>query len=117
MKKTKDYSRAKQLYFKPEINLCPHCSQPLKRSHIAWQKSIFTLKETLHTTSYAYKCKNKNCKNTKETYRSTEAELLSLKHYQFGIDTISQNRPPILPRPLNHRRNQTNGSVLIYDIL
>jgi hypothetical protein len=89
VKKRKNYSRAKQLSFKPEINLCPYCKKQLKQSHIAWQKNIFTLKQTLHVTSYAYKCKNKTCQNT-QTYRSTEAELLSLKYYQYGIDIITK---------------------------
>lgn len=90
MKTAKDYSRAKQVYFKPEIKLCPHCHQPLKRSHIAWKKNIFTLKELLKVTSYAYHCKNKTCPKPKQTYRSTEAEMLCLKYYQFSIDVITK---------------------------
>src|SRR5208283_4849701 len=65
MKKAKDYSRAKQVYFNPEIKLCPHCNQPLKQSHIAWQKP-----QTI--------------------YRSIEAEMLSLKYYQFSLDVIAK---------------------------
>jgi hypothetical protein len=88
VKKRKNYSRATKLYFKPEIKLCPHCSTPLKRSHTAWRKNIFTLKQTLHITSYAYKCKNPDCPNPKEIYRSTKAEKIALKYYQFGLDVI-----------------------------
>lgn len=90
MKTAKDYSRAKQVYFKPEIKHCPHCKKPLKRSHIAWRKNVFTLKETLHVTTYAYRCTNKTCLKTNETYRSAEAEMLSLKYYQFSIDVIAK---------------------------
>lgn len=90
MKKTKDYSRAKQVYFNPEIKLCPHCNQPLKKSHIAWKKYLFTLKETYHVTSYTYHCTNKTCPKPKEIYRSAEAEMLSLKFYQFSLDVIAK---------------------------
>jgi hypothetical protein len=90
MKKAKDYSRAKQVYFSPEINMCPHCNQPLKKSHIAWKKNLFTLKDTVHVTSYAYHCINKTCPKPKETYHSTEAEMLSLKYYQFSLDVIAK---------------------------
>jgi hypothetical protein len=90
VKRAKDYSRAKQVYFKPEIKLCPHCHQPLKRSHIAWRKNIFTLKQTLHITSHAYKCTNKDCPKPQEIYRSAEAEMLCLKYYQFSIDVIAK---------------------------
>ena len=90
MKTAKDYSKAKQVYFNPEIKLCPHCHQPLKKSHIAWRKYIFTLKRTLHVTSYAYHCTNKTCPKPQETYRSTEAEMLCIKYYQFSIDVITK---------------------------
>jgi hypothetical protein len=90
MKKAKDYSRAKTVYFKPELKLCQHCHQPLKRSHIAWRKTIFTLKETLHITSYAYRCTNKDCPKPQEIYRSAEAQMLCLKYYQFSIDVIAK---------------------------
>jgi hypothetical protein len=90
VKKAKDYSKAKQVYFSPEIKLCPHCHQPLKRSHIAWRKFIFTLKSTLHATSYAHHCINKACPKPQETYRSTEAEMICLKFYQFSLDVIAK---------------------------
>ena len=90
MKTAKDYSKAKQVYFSPEINLCPHCSQPLKRSYIAWQKNLFTLKGTFHVTSYAYHCTNKTCPKPQQIYRSAEAEMLSLKYYQFSLDVIAK---------------------------
>jgi len=90
VKTAKDYSRAKTVYFSPEIKLCPHCHEPLKRSHISWQKYIFTLKSTLHATSYAYRCTNKTCPKPKEIYRSTEAEMHSLKYYQFSLDVIAK---------------------------
>jgi hypothetical protein len=90
MKKAKDYSGAKTVYFSPEIKLCPHCNHPLKQSHIAWQKYLFTLKRTLKITSYAYHCTNKTCPKPQEIYRSTQAELLSLKYYQFSLDIIAK---------------------------
>jgi hypothetical protein len=90
MKTAKDYSRTKQVYFSPEINLCPHCHHPLKKSHIAWQKNLFTLKGTFQVTSYAYHCTNKTCPKLQKLYRSTEAEILSLKYYQFSLDVIAK---------------------------
>jgi hypothetical protein len=88
VKKHKNYSRATKLYFKPEIKLCPNCKTPLKRNHTASRKNIFTLKQTLHITSYAYKCKNPDCPNPKQTYRSLKTEKIALKYYQFGLDII-----------------------------
>jgi hypothetical protein len=90
MKKAKDYSGAKTVYFKPEINLCPHCNKPLQRSHIAWSKNIITLNSIFHVTSLAYKCSNTICLEPKAIYRCMEAETLSLKHYQFSLDVIAK---------------------------
>ncbi|MDR2203324.1 MAG: transposase [Nitrososphaerota archaeon] len=87
---TKNIQQSKTTILQARNKLVPHCNQPLKQTHIAWHKNIFTLKQTLHITSYAYKCKNKTCQNTKETYRSTKAETYSLKYYQYGIDIITK---------------------------
>jgi hypothetical protein len=90
MKKAKDYSRAKQVYFSPEINLCPHCNQPLKKSHVAWQKYVFTLQNILYVTSYAYRCASKTCPKPQTIYCSANGEMLSLKYYQFSLDVIAK---------------------------
>ena len=90
MKTAKDYSGAKTVYFKPEINLCPHCNSPLQRSHTAWSKHIITLNSIYHVTSLAYKCSNNACPKPQTIYRSTEAEMLSLKHYQFSLDVTTK---------------------------
>ncbi len=90
MKTAKDYSRAKTLIYKPEIKLCPHCGTTLRRSHTAWRKHIITLRENLHVTSYAYRCPNKTCPKPEALYRSMEAEALSLKYYQYGLDVVAK---------------------------
>ena len=90
MKTAKDYSGAKTLYFKPELKLCPNCNKQLKRSHIAWRKHIFTLNSVYHVTSLAYKCSNSLCPQPQAVYHSQEAEMLSIKHYQFSLDVIAK---------------------------
>jgi len=90
MKTAKDYSQSKQLYYKPENKYCPHCNTPLKRSHTAWRKHIITLRATLHVTSYAHRCPNRACPEPGKVYRSAEAETLSLKYYQYGLDVIAK---------------------------
>ena len=90
MKKAKDYSGAKTLYFKPELKLCPNCDKPLHRSHVAWRKNIITLNGIFHVTSLAYKCSNTDCLHPETIYCSIEAETLSIKHYQFSLDGIAK---------------------------
>lgn len=90
MKTAKDYSRAKSLYFKPELKLCPNCNKPLTRSHSAWRKYIITLNGIFHVTSIAYQCSNTACPQPQARYHSQEAEMLSIKHYQFSIDVIAK---------------------------
>ena len=90
MKTAKDYSQAKTLIYKPENKHCPHCESKLKRSHTAWRKHIITLRGTLLVTSYAYRCPNASCPEPGALYRSTEAEALSLKYYQYGLDVVAK---------------------------
>lgn len=61
----------------------------MKKRYIAWEKYLFTLEGTFHVISYAYKCTYKTCPKPQESYRSAEAEMLSLKYYQFSVDVIA----------------------------
>lgn len=90
MKTAKDYSRAEKQIYRPENKTCPNCGAELKRSHTAWRKNIITLRGTLQVTSYAYRCPNSRCPNPGTVYRSAEAETLSIKYYQYGLDVIAK---------------------------
>jgi hypothetical protein len=68
VKKPKNYSRAKRIYCKPEIKVCPYCGSQLKRSHTTCNKKIFTLNQTLHIISHAYKCTNQKTVQTQKKY-------------------------------------------------
>jgi hypothetical protein len=78
----------KKIYFKSEINHCPHCESKLRRSHTAWHKRIATLNEVIEAWSMAYKCVNPNCSNLDALFKSAEAEALSPKHSAYGFDVL-----------------------------
>jgi hypothetical protein len=79
---------APKVYFRPEIQNCPHCEVKLKRSHTAWNKKISTLKGVIHAWSMAYACPNTNCTHADVTYKSAEAESLSMKHSSYSYDVL-----------------------------
>lgn len=79
---------APKVYFKPEMRNCPHCETKLVRSHNAWNKKISTLKGVIHVWSMAYSCLNANCSHPNVTYKSAEAELLSMKHSSYSYDVL-----------------------------
>lgn len=90
MKTAKDYHEAKRVHFKPELRHCPFCGHRLRRSHTAWRKHLITLKGTFYATSQTYKCPNQDCTHSEILYRSSEAETLSLKYYQFSLEIIAK---------------------------
>ena len=79
---------APKMYFRPEMKTCPHCATRLKRSHTAWNKKISTLNGVIHAWSMAYACPNKSCQYTGVTYKSAEAEALSMKHSSYSYDVL-----------------------------
>lgn len=87
MKKSRDYSRYKKMYFKPEFGDCVACGHRLKRDHIAWRKHIQTMKGKIFAFSYAYKCSSTACGRT---YRSAEADLLSLPFRTYSLDVLAE---------------------------
>lgn len=79
---------APKVYFRPEMKSCPHCGTKLERSHNAWNKKISTLNGVIYAWSMAYACPNENCSHTGVTYKSAEAEALSMKHSSYGYDVL-----------------------------
>ena len=85
LKTARDYSGYRNEYFRPEIDRCPSCGSVISRHHIAWRKHLQTMKGNIYATSYAYSCISTMCG---KTYRSMEADMLSLPYRTYGIDVI-----------------------------
>jgi hypothetical protein len=75
----------KKVYFRPEIQHCPHCGAKLRRHHTAWKKNIITLGGVIQAWSMAYICSAADCPYPKAYYKSAEAELLCMKHTSYGL--------------------------------
>lgn len=85
MKTARDYSAYRKVYFKPEFGSCHACGSAISRHHVAWKKHIQTLKGGITAISYVYECSNNACR---KSYRSTEADLLSLPFRTYGVYVI-----------------------------
>ena len=77
------------MYYKPEIENCLECKNPLRRSHRVWGKHVIQLTGTIYAASMGYRCPNDDC-SCDLIYRSAAAETLSLKYYAFGMDVIAK---------------------------
>jgi len=84
----RDYSGAVSLTFRPEIPSCTSCGSPLRRSHNAWRKYILAMNGTYRVTNYAFKCSNPRCEHRNVVYKSGEAEFMTPKYRNFGLDVI-----------------------------
>ena len=82
----KDKTRRKSYH--PEVRECRVCGQKLKRSHIAWRKSLIFSWGMEWTTSWGYRCGDEKCAGQKETYTSQEADKLHLKHRRYSRELI-----------------------------
>ena len=85
LKTARDYSSYANVYFRPEFVSCLRCGSRLARDHIAWRKHVQAMTGGIYATSYAYSCTNAMCG---KTYRSMEADMLSLPYRTYGIDVI-----------------------------
>ncbi|MED4569806.1 transposase [Brevibacillus agri] len=95
----------RKIYFRPEIQNCPHCGTKLKRHHTAWKKNIITLSGVIQAWSMAYACRNSDCLHPKTYYKSAEAELLSMKHTSYGFDVLA------LVGQLRFQQHMTIGEI------
>ena len=88
MKTVRDISGAGRVSFRPELSTCPECGAPLQRRNIAWRKTIQRMDGLFRVTSWAHCCSDGRCPASGNRFRSSEAELLSLKWRTFGLDVI-----------------------------
>jgi hypothetical protein len=88
MRTIKDNSNLPKRYYRPEQERCPHCQWKLKRGYTLWSKYLTTLEGRLHVFSQGYRCPNPECPEPQSTYRSAEAETLSVPECSYGIDVI-----------------------------
>jgi len=81
--------KAPRIYFRTEMTCCPHCETKLRRSHTAWHKKISTVNGVIDAWSMAYACHNPACSHAGVSYKSAEAEMLSMKHSSYGYDVLA----------------------------
>lgn len=75
-------------YYRPEIRRCPHCHWKLKRWYKLWHKHLITMAGQYYVINHGYRCSNPDCTEVQTTYRSIEAEKLSVPECSYGIDVI-----------------------------
>ncbi len=90
MKTVRDISGAERMSFRPELSTCPECGAPLQRRNIAWRKTIQRMDGLYMVTTWAHCCSDDRCPASGTRFRSSEAELLSLKWRTFGLDVIGE---------------------------
>ena len=77
-------------YFRAEQQVCPVCKSFLKRSHIHWRKCLIFLTGAELVVSWAHRCPNPACTETKKIHISQEAEMLHLKPRSYSRELIVQ---------------------------
>lgn len=88
MRTAKNNDNVKTVYYRPGIKHCPVCQWKLKRQRTLWHKYLTTLAGRRHVFSQGYRCSNPACDKAKTTYRSNEAEMLSVPGCSYGLDVI-----------------------------
>lgn len=90
MRKAKDNVNVPNRYYRPTIKTCPRCGAPLRRRCTLWRKHLVTLSGRIRVFSMGYSCSRSRCSQSRNLYRSVEAEQLSPKGRSFGYNVIVQ---------------------------
>ena len=88
MRSTKNNDTVKTVYYRPEQKRCPVCHWKLKRQRTLWHKYLTTMAGRIRAISQGYRCSNPACEAAQTTYRSNEAEGLSVPGCGYGLDVI-----------------------------
>lgn len=82
--------RARYIY-NPEIEVCPHCKEPLRaRRHYQWRKTVQHLDGAVYVISQARECVNPQCKYAGQAYTSAAAQMVTVPKCTYGLDVIAQ---------------------------
>lgn len=77
--------------YKPEIETCPHCSEPLRaRGHYQWRKTVQQLDGAVYVASEAKECVNPECEYQGQPYTSLAAQMVTVPECTYGLDIIAQ---------------------------
>ena len=90
-KTTKQLEIAARHIYEPEIEICPHCKEPLRnRSYYQWRKTVQQLEGTVYVASRAKECVNPECDYEGEPYFSAAAQMVTVPECTYGLDVIAQ---------------------------
>lgn len=82
--------KARHIY-KPEIETCPHCGEPLRaRSYYQWRKTVQQLDGAVYVASEAKECVNPECGHQGQAYTSVAAQMVTVPECTYGLDIIAQ---------------------------
>jgi len=77
--------------YKPEIEICPHCDEPLRaRGHYQWRKTVQHLDRTAYVASQGRECVNPQCEHKGQVYTSAAAQMVTVPECTYGLDVIVQ---------------------------
>jgi hypothetical protein len=90
-KTTKQLEIAARHIYEPEIEICPHCKEPVQnRSYYQWRKTVQQLDGTVYVASRAKECVNPECDYEGEPYFSAAAQMVTVPECTYGLDVIAQ---------------------------
>ena len=77
--------------YNPEIDICPHCGEPLQaRGHYQWRKTVQHLNRVVYVASRGRECVNPQCKHQSQVYTSAAAQTVTVPECTYGLDVIAQ---------------------------
>ena len=90
-KVAKDLKVKARHVYKPEIEICPHCREPLQeRSYYQWRKTVQQLDGAVYVASRARECVNAECAHHGKPYFSATAQMVTVPKCTYGLDVIAQ---------------------------
>jgi hypothetical protein len=77
--------------YNPEIEVCPHCGNPLQaRQYYQWRKTVQQLDGPVYVASRARECVNPRCEHQGQPYTSAAAQMVTIPECTYGLDVIVQ---------------------------
>src|SRR5947209_14883619 len=105
MKHSRSYANVIRRWYRPVERECLECHRTLREAVAVSRRTVITLEGVIKLNHAGYRCPDAQCAGSQRTYRSVQADALSLPWFTYGLDIV------LLVGRLRLREHQTVDEI------
>jgi hypothetical protein len=89
MKPAKKFAHVQRRFYRPEVSHCQDYQKRLQRAVTLSERTVITLEGVMKLAHAGYRCPDPQCEGHRRTYRSAQADALTLPWFTYELGVIT----------------------------